>query len=141
MSIEDASARELRRIAPIVAVADTRVSVPFYLDRLGFRLEEEGRGYALVSRAGAAVMLLGGADAASRAATANHVAAYVWVADTDALWAELAPRLRDLPSGRVRAPFTQDYGMREFHVKDPDGFLLFFGMPVAPETPSEGSGA
>jgi len=36
-------------------------------------------------------------------------------------------RLETLPEGRVRPPFTQACGMREFHVKDPDGFLLFFG--------------
>ena len=27
----------------------------------------------------------------------------------------------------VRAAFNQDYGMREFHVRNPDGFLMFFG--------------
>jgi hypothetical protein len=26
----------------------------------------------------------------------------------------------------VRAPLEQSYGVREFHVKDPDGCLLFF---------------
>jgi hypothetical protein len=30
----------------------------------------------------------------------------------------------------VHAPFDQPYGMREFHVKDPDGCLLFFGERI-----------
>jgi hypothetical protein len=75
-------------------------------------------------------MLQGGADAAGLRATAEWIAAYVWVQDLDALWAELSPRLADLPEGRLRAPFRQPYGMRELHVKDPDGFLLFFGEPA-----------
>ena len=118
----------LEGIAPIVAVRDTKASIPFYTEVLGFELRTDGDQYALLARDEAGVMLLGGADAASREATANHVSAYIWVADLDALWAELEPRLAQLPEGRVRAPFTQGYGMREFHVKDPDGFLLLFGQ-------------
>ena len=39
--------------------------------------------------------------------------------------------LETLPEDRVRAPFDQPYGMREFHVKDPDGCLLLFGEAKA----------
>jgi hypothetical protein len=68
-----------------------------------------------------------GGDERTLEATRHNISAYVWVKDLDALWRDLKPGLNALPQGRVRAPFTQDYGMREFHVKDPDGFLLFFG--------------
>jgi hypothetical protein len=37
-----------------------------------------------------------------------------------------------LPDGRVRAPFDQPYGQREFHVLDEDGTLVFFGEAIAP---------
>ena len=83
--------------------------------------------YALVARDEAGVALIGGADEASLNATGTHIAAYVWVRDLDALWRDVSPALQALPEGRVRPPFDQPYGMREFHVKDPDGFLLFFG--------------
>lgn len=117
-------------IAPIVAVRDVATSVAFYRERLGFeRMSGEDPGFAIVALGPARVMLVGPGDAAALAATAAHVAAYVWVEDLDALWARLAPRLADLPEGRVRPPFRQAYGMREVHVKDPDGFLLFFGEP------------
>ena len=119
---------KLEGIAPIVAVRDTKASIPFYTEVLGFELRMEGERYALLARDEAGVMLLGGADEENQRATAMHVSAYIWVADLDGLWAELAPRLEALPEGRVRAPFTQPYGMREFHLKDPDGFLLFFGQ-------------
>ena len=39
-------------------------------------------------------------------------------------------RLDPLPKGRVRAPFNQDYGQREFHVIDEDCTLIFFGEAI-----------
>ncbi|MEL6208979.1 MAG: hypothetical protein AAFR44_02115, partial [Pseudomonadota bacterium] len=75
-----------------------------------------------------------GRSASLGASSANKASAYIWTPDADALFAELAPKLADLPDWRVRPPFTQPYGMREFHVKDPDGFLLFFAEdPFAPK--------
>ena len=52
-------------------------------------------------------------------------------AGIDALYARLAPKLERLAQGRVRPPFDRAYGMREFHVKDPDGCLLLFGEPIS----------
>lgn len=55
------------------------------------------------------------------------MAFYVEVAGLDAL--------RDHARGwadrfRKRPPFDRDYGMREFHVIDPDGALVFVGEAV-----------
>lgn len=123
----------LSGIAPLIAVSHLAASKAFYADALGFavRIESAEHRFALMERGDARIGLLGGADAEALAATANHVAAYLYVPDLDSLWSELAPRLADLPEGRVRPPFTQDYGVREFHVKDPDGALLFFGEASA----------
>ena len=126
----------LQGIAPIVPVRDVTASLRFYRNTLGFELRhanDEGT-YALLARGEAGIILVGPADAAALAATANNISAYIWVADVDALWREIQPQLASLPDGRVRAPFEQPYGMREFHVKDPDGFLLFFGKAVQAET-------
>lgn len=118
----------MRAISPIVAVRDLKASLDFYVDVLGFVVRiQEGHGFACVAREGISINLLDGADEEAAHATANHVAAYVWVNDLDGLWKSLEKQLSTLPEGRVRAPFLQDYGMREFHVKDPDGFLMFFG--------------
>jgi catechol 2,3-dioxygenase-like lactoylglutathione lyase family enzyme len=119
----------LEAIAPLVPVRDPAASAAFYEQALGFRtltLNPATR-YALVGRDAARVALVGGMDAAALEATRTQIAAYIYVRDLDALWSELGPGLQALPEGRVRAPFEQSYGMREFHVKDPDGFLIFFG--------------
>ena len=125
----------LEGIAPIVAVSDPQATAVWFVGTLGFehRAAAEDGSYALVARGEAGVILVGPADADSLDATANHVSAYIWVNDLDALWAELSPRLDALPAGSVRPPFEQTYGMREFHVKDPDGFLILFGQSTARE--------
>ena len=120
---------EMEAITPIVPVTDEATSLAFYCDVLGFeaRVHAPDTHYALAVRDNASVILLGGADEDALAATRTNISAYVWVKDLDGLWSELSPSLNTLPEGRVRPPFTQDYGMREFHVKDPDGFLILFG--------------
>ncbi|MEQ8654523.1 MAG: hypothetical protein RIC87_18790 [Kiloniellales bacterium] len=44
----------------------------------------------------------------------------------DKVYAALKPVLESLPEGRLRPPFNQPYGVREYLVKDPDACLLFF---------------
>ncbi|MDH3665651.1 MAG: VOC family protein [Paracoccaceae bacterium] len=119
----------LEGIAPIVPVRDVPASMDFYTDVLGFELRAglDDGSFALLARGEAGVILLPG-DEAALAATANNISAYIWVSDLMALWDELKPRRDTLPEGRVRPPVEQPYGMREFHVKDPDGFLIFFGQ-------------
>lgn len=122
-------AAQLEGMPSIVPVRNMARSLAFYRDTLGFevRSTSDDSSYGLVAREHAAVMLLQTDDAKTLKATANNISCYIWVAELDALWSELVDKLAELPDGRVRAPFTQDYGMREFHVKDPDGFLIFFG--------------
>jgi len=87
-------------------------------------------GFARVRRDGVEVMLTVCEDDDALRATANNIAFYIWVEDVDALFDALSVNLETLPEGRLRRPFNQSYGTREFHVKDPDGCLLFFGMGI-----------
>lgn len=117
----------------IVPVRDVEASVTFYRDTLGFeaRFVSPDKSFGTVVHGDAAIHLLKTDDAASLEATANHISIYLWMKGVDALFAQLQPKLDKLGEGRVRAPFDQPYGMREFHVKDPDGCLLFFGEDVS----------
>ena len=118
----------------IVPVGDVRQTVDFYVDVLGFEerfVSDDGR-FAIVLHGEAALHFVKAEDAESQTATANHISVYLWVKHLDALYELLKPKLGALPEGRVRPPFTQDYGMREFHVKDPDGCLLLFGEEASP---------
>ncbi len=118
----------------IVPVRNVRNTVAFYVDVLGFKEQfvSDDRRFAIVLHGEAALHFVKADDAESLKATANHISVYLWVKHVDALYEMLKAKLGDLPEGRVRAPFTQDYGMREFHVKDPDGCLLLFGEESSP---------
>lgn len=118
--------------APIVPVRDVQASVAFYVAMLGFETVFVAADGATgeVGRDGARIMFVACDDADTLAVTATNMSIYLQVNDVDTLWNDLSPRLGDLPRNRVRAPFDQAYGMREFHVKDPDGFLMFFGQPA-----------
>ena len=113
----------------IVPVRDIRATLDFYADVLGFerRFTAEDMSFAIVVHGEAAIhFVVTDSDEVLRA-TANNISIYLWVREIDALFALLKPALDELPDDRVRAPFDQPYGMREFHVKDPDGCLLLFG--------------
>jgi len=119
----------LRGIAPIVPVRRVPRTVEFYTRVLGFELVDHNAEmtYAYVRRGETGLMLLDLGDSRAVQATASYLSAYVWVRDVTALWAELSPCLARLPENRVTPLFEKPGGRKEFHVRDPDGFLLFFG--------------
>ena len=118
----------LRGTAPLVAVKDVAASVAFYTETLGFThaIDNPEHGYALVQRDEILIGLVHAADEQSLFATKTNVSAQIWVENVDMLWDEWKDKLAGLPEGRVRAPFEQSYGVREMHLKCPDGFLMLF---------------
>ena len=61
----------------------------------------------------------------------RRFAYYIDVRDLDAVHAELAPRLADLPKRSIHGPVNQSYGQRELMILAPDGNLLVFGQAIA----------
>ena len=117
------------QITPFVFTRDLAGSLSFFCDILEFSCAFQMENYAFVhAKKGAAIRVLE-VDPACEIA---EQMIYLDCEDVDALYARLKPRLDLLPEGRVRAPFEQPYGMREFHVKDPDNCLLFFGNKSEP---------
>lgn len=132
---ERTATASLASVAPIVPVRNVATSVRFYTQDLGFRTAAQNTDMsaALVERDGVRLMLLRAADFDTLRATEKHMSAYVWVDDVDALGREWEPAFSALPAHRFVAPFDREGGGREMHVKDPDGFLLFFvSAPRAP---------
>ena len=113
----------------IVPVRDIARTMDFYADLLGFerRMVADDQSFAIAVHGDAAIHFIACDDEEALKATANNISIYLWVREVDQLYRDLKAKLDQLPEGRVRAPFDQPYGMREFHVKDPDGCLLFFG--------------
>ncbi len=116
----------------IVPVSDVRRTVDFYVDVLGFeqRFVSQDETFAIVLHGDAAIHFVKAGSPDALKATAENISIYLWVRKLDALHDLLKPKLDRLPENRVRKPFDQAYGMREFHVKDPDGCLLLFGEEI-----------
>ena len=124
------SEARLRRISPVVPVRDVAATTEFYLRHLGFELDfmMPDASYAVVARDGQAVHLTNAeGDEEVLRATANNISFVIDVAEIDRLWAEVEA---SQPPTKTRAPEDKPWGLREFHILDPDGCLLRFAQDL-----------
>ncbi len=121
----------MAQITPFVMVSDLDRGIAFYTDILGFRAGSIMPGlYGFLRRDSVAIRLLQTSPDTDLSDERQERLVYIDVDDVDALYADLAPKLSQLPQGRVRPPFNQDYGQREFHVSDEDCTLFLFGQEI-----------
>lgn len=120
---------KLLRSAPYFPVADVARSVKLY-ESYGFHCDYmpgEPPQFAIVSKDGLAVMF-------RRVAAPERITpveaqggtwdAFFWVDDADALHREMASHGAQV----IYGPLVQDYGVKEFAVRDSDGHVLGFGQ-------------
>ena len=120
----------MERITPMVPVAELARSIHFFETVLGFETTYRQDNYAFIRRDRIALRLLEVEAGIDLKDPRRERACYIDVYDIDELYSELKPQLDRLPPGRVRPPFDQDYGQREFHVTDEDTLVIFFGEPI-----------
>ena len=115
------------QLTPFIFTRDLSASCAFY-DSLGFTptLVQPDGGYAYCEGHGTALRIL----QIDPEADLGEQMIYIDVNEIDEFYETLRPVLDALPEGRVRAPFDQPYGQREFHVKDPDNCLLLYGSRI-----------
>jgi len=121
---------QLMQVTPFVPCTSLQAQIQFYRDALGFRVTFEAGGYAFMQRDRVAIRLVEVFDHVALDHPERENSFYIDVQGIDAVFEGLKPGLETLPEGRVRAPFDQPYGQREFHVSDEDCTLVFFGEPV-----------
>jgi catechol 2,3-dioxygenase-like lactoylglutathione lyase family enzyme len=127
-----AISKQLLGIAPFFLVRDVVKAAEYYRDTLGFsypRFWGEPPCFCMPHRDGLIIMLSQTQDASiirpnAKALRDESWDAYVWVKDADALYAEVKPRGAIIAYELV---FKEEYGNREFGVRDLDGYLLAFG--------------
>ena len=129
-SIRGKPVAHLKQITPMVPVADLERAIAFFQTSLGFIATVKMDGYAYLTRDSIAIRLIQTAPGTDTHDPKRQQSCYIDVEGLDGLYAELKPNLDKLPPGRVRAPFTQSYGQREFHVIDEDSLLIFFGESI-----------
>ena len=128
---------EIAGIAPLLIVNNVPATLEFYRDRLGFDVtfqgpEPEDIFFGIVRRGGAMIMF----KEVGVAPVPNYTRdikqgiarwdAYFYVADPDALAAEFSSRNVEF----FNPLQNNSDGLRGFEVKDPNGYVLYFGRPV-----------
>ena len=120
----------MKSITPIVPVSNINKSTIFFEDTLGFQAKIKQDNYAYLTRDDIAIRLICAPPDVNMHDEERQISCYIDVEDVDGLYKELEPKLENLPEGRLRKPFNQSYGQREFHVIDEDALLIFFGEKI-----------
>ncbi|PTX97599.1 hypothetical protein DB346_21665 [Verrucomicrobia bacterium LW23] len=127
---------KIQQLCPILVAHQVDAAVRYYVERLGFTLlgtMGAPTEYAIVERDGFAIHFKRideplVADGAFRGnLNEGKGGVYITVADVDAVATELVTR------GAIAggAPEDKDYGMRDFWVADPFGYVVCFGSRLA----------
>jgi catechol 2,3-dioxygenase-like lactoylglutathione lyase family enzyme len=119
--------RQVKRISPMLAVADMDVTLEFYTKVLGFEVTLKSPAYSIVARDDATIHFMKAADEKVLQAVRGHTEIYIEVAEIAPLWEHVRGFKGDY---RIRDLFDRDYGMREFHIGDPNGCLVFVGQKI-----------
>ena len=127
------SGANLGAVSPCFIVSNVDRTIAFYCDKLGFenRFQQPDPDpfFAIVGRDTAQLFVKSEKNVLPQPNHSRHahmrLDAFVYVEDPDALAAELSGRG---VSCSVPLKDTHD-GLRGFEIRDPDGYVLFFGRP------------
>ncbi|MEO1051423.1 MAG: VOC family protein [Bacteroidota bacterium] len=114
--------------APVFPVKNVDHAADFYRDQLGFEVTfrwEDPATYAVVKREGVGIHLSQLSE--DYLPPKEHAALRVFVSDVDQLYAEFQHNNVAI----LRPIGDREYGMRDFDIKDKDGFILTFGTGLS----------
>src|SRR3954451_10964170 len=116
----------LIQITPFIHVPDIDEAIAFFTGVLGFEVLLRQGDYAYIQREVVGIRLLQASGENAGMQGNRRFAYYIDVRDVDGLYAELKPKLDELPEGDVRGPADKSYGQRELLVLAPDRNLIAF---------------
>jgi len=113
--------------ATVLAVANVGESLDYYENKLGFKCNfkwNDPADYAVLKRGEISIHLTK-SDSAEYISK-NRTSIYIFVHDIDAVYREFSEKKISIntPIG------NREYGMREFDVRDPDGYIMGFGKEI-----------
>jgi uncharacterized glyoxalase superfamily protein PhnB len=123
--------KQLICASPIFHAEDFEKTMNYYRDVLGFTIAWTYDNYGCVERDGVELHVSGKVTDADRSraeqprTTSSDL--YVFVADVDSLYAEIKERGADC----MDEPKNYPYGMRDFGVRDINGYVLTFGQNIS----------
>lgn len=110
--------------ACIFPVEDLQTSIDFYTQKLEFKLTFSWgvpTNYAVIKKGGVSIHLVKKSD--DRTPSKKHCALYIFVYDI----AKIYKRCVSEKVSIINTPETRDYNMKDFDIKDPDGYIITFG--------------
>ncbi len=118
---------KVKRISAMLPVADMDATLDFYVEVLRFNVALDAPDYSIIDCDGATIHLVKAASSEILAAVKGKLEIYIEVENIESLWAHVK-QFRD--RYQIRDLFAQPYGMVEFHILDPNEYLLFIGQSV-----------
>jgi catechol 2,3-dioxygenase-like lactoylglutathione lyase family enzyme len=121
------STTTVKKISPMLAVADMEETLAFYQELLGFAPTRKSPEYSIVERDGLTIHFQKAASEKVMKCVRGHTEIYIEVSGIHSLW-EHVKKFKD--RYRIRDLFDRTYGMTEFHIEDPNECLVFVGEPT-----------
>ncbi len=111
-------------LVPMLQTADMDSTIGWYEAVLGFKLESQmEQDWCCLVRDDVSIMFMDKEHPGEPQATATQ---YIYVDDVMGLWNSIKDRI-----AAEWGPEKFEYGMLEFAIKDPNGYLLSFGQPTS----------
>jgi len=130
--------KALQRISPLLQVSSLATSIEYY-SKLGFTKHWEDDGFCILSRDDCDVFLsqkqvpVDLRNATARAEPDGYASYdlhfHCAAGSIDSLWQEFTAA-GAIPDDSCSGPADREYGIRDFSIKDPDGYGLVFGAPI-----------
>ncbi|MGH2597970.1 MAG: VOC family protein [Dehalococcoidia bacterium] len=117
------------RISPKLVTDTMETTIAFYQDVLGFTPIRKSPEYVILERDGQAIHFGTAASEEVMRCVRGHTEMYIEVAGIHAFW-EHVKTFKD--RYRMRELFERGYGMTEFHIEDPNEYLVFVGESTPP---------
>jgi catechol 2,3-dioxygenase-like lactoylglutathione lyase family enzyme len=122
------TASTVKRISPMLAVANMEETIAFYQEVLGCNPTRQSPGYSIVERDGQTIHFMKADSEEVMKCVRGHTEIYIEVRGIHALWEHVR---RFKPRYKIRDLLDREYGMTEFHIGDPNGCLVFVGEPTS----------
>jgi catechol 2,3-dioxygenase-like lactoylglutathione lyase family enzyme len=117
-----------KRISPMLAVADMEKTLAFYQEVLGFTPTMKSPEYSIIERDNQTIHFQKAASEEVMSCVRGHTEIYIEVSAIHSLW----EHVKSFKSRyKIRDLFDRDYGMTEFHISDPNDYLIFVGEAIA----------
>jgi uncharacterized glyoxalase superfamily protein PhnB len=116
---------KLTGVVPMLRTHDLDATIAFYHDLLGFQCASRMEGWAALQNGGVEIMIATPNAHEPFAKPVFTGSLYFHADDLDACWLQVKNK------AEVVYPIEDfDYGMREFAIRDNNGYLLQFGTPL-----------